>query len=324
VPGQQGQAPGKQHGRFRLDDLSPTQLVLLSFVPTPFVAERGEVGSDRSGQGYLLGLMVSRSRGSVELRLHQGHWRLHGREKMYLTPLCSIVSAVREFNALLNVKHVKLMPSLLASPEHASGTSAGAGADGGAGTASAALAGLGDKFTKWLEESFNDSQRAAIIEATTNRGFTLVKGPPGTGKTATLKGMLNALHMREYQRFYKAIVEIAEKDDGFGTEVRAVRPHCSRHRVYGTMVWRYTGECWRALTLCSILSTQRHQVAWQNYSKLKPRLLVAAPSNVAVDNIVSRIMSDGFLDGEGARRAVKGARGRGRKGPAGKGCTRRA
>ena len=79
-----------------------------------------------------------------------------------------------------------------------------------------------------------------------------------------------------------------------------------------------------SVTLCSILSTQRHQVAWQNYSKLKPRLLVAAPSNVAVDNIVSRIMSDGFLDGEGARRAVKGARGRGRKGPAGKGCTRRA
>ena len=44
-----------------------------------------------------------------------------------------------------------------------------------------------------------------------------------------------------------------------------------------------------------------HQLAWQQYSKMKPRLLVSAPSNTAVDNIVLRIMEQGFLDGDAQR-----------------------
>ena len=34
---------------------------------------------------------------------------------------------------------------------------------------------------------------------------------------------------------------------------------------------------------------------------MKPRLLVSAPSNTAVDDIVLRIMEQGFLDGDGQR-----------------------
>ena len=34
---------------------------------------------------------------------------------------------------------------------------------------------------------------------------------------------------------------------------------------------------------------------------MKPRILVSAPSNTAVDNIVLRIMEQGFLDGDGQR-----------------------
>lgn len=38
------------------------------------------------------------------------------------------------------------------------------------------------------------------------------------------------------------------------------------------------------------------RVAWpENFA---PHILVTAPSNVAVDNIVSRILEEGFLDGE--------------------------
>jgi len=36
-----------------------------------------------------------------------------------------------------------------------------------------------------------------------------------------------------------------------------------------------------------------------NASKFKPRILVCAPSNTAVDNIILKIMDDGFLDGTG-------------------------
>jgi hypothetical protein len=46
----------------------------------------------------------------------------------------------------------------------------------------------------------------------------------------------------------------------------------------------------------------------------KPRLLVAAPSNVAVDNVLAKVIADGFLDGAGQRynpRIVRVGRGQG-------------
>ena len=43
------------------------------------------------------------------------------------------------------------------------------------------------------------------------------------------------------------------------------------------------------------------QTALQMARKSKPRLLVCAPSNAAVDNIILKIMQDGFIDGQGQR-----------------------
>ena len=42
-------------------------------------------------------------------------------------------------------------------------------------------------------------------------GFTLVKGPPGTGKTTTLKGLLNLIHIREFSRYYEEIANAEYK-----------------------------------------------------------------------------------------------------------------
>ena len=62
-------------------------------------------------------------------------------------------------------------------------------------------------------DGFNDSQRAAIVDAATQEGFTLVKGPPGTGKTSTLIMLLNRLHTQEYQRYYEELLRVAESND---------------------------------------------------------------------------------------------------------------
>ncbi|CAM9197713.1 unnamed protein product [Phaeothamnion confervicola] len=45
---------------------------------------------------------------------------------------------------------------------------------------------------------FNQSQVEAIAAAATGEGLTLIKGPPGTGKTTTLKAILNAIHQKQY------------------------------------------------------------------------------------------------------------------------------
>jgi senataxin len=47
--------------------------------------------------------------------------------------------------------------------------------------------------------------------------------------------------------------------------------------------------------------TGARQNALENARKAKPRLLVCAPSNAAVDNIILKIMEDGFVDGSGKR-----------------------
>eukprot|EP00644_Phytophthora_capsici_P004094 jgi/Phyca11/557343/estExt2_Genewise1Plus.C_PHYCAscaffold_1070047 len=118
---------------------------------------------------------------------------------------------------------------------------------------------LGLKYVQWLSRTFNESQREAITAAATSEGFTLIKGPPGTGKTTTLKGLLNSLHLREYNRYYNAVLDVARRPDNETAK------------------------------------------AWAQVGNEKPHILVTAPSNAAVDNIVSKVIEEGFCDGEGRR-----------------------
>ncbi len=60
---------------------------------------------------------------------------------------------------------------------------------------------IGINFMSWLERKLNPSQKFAVEWAATHEGFTLIKGPPGTGKTTTLTALLNAIHVREYNRY---------------------------------------------------------------------------------------------------------------------------
>jgi senataxin len=115
------------------------------------------------------------------------------------------------------------------------------------------------EYVRWLRRSFNESQQEAIAAAATSHGFTLIKGPPGTGKTTTLKGLLNSLHLREYSRYYNAVLDVARRPDNETNE------------------------------------------AWARIGNEKPHILVTAPSNAAVDNIVGKVIEEGFCDGEGRR-----------------------
>lgn len=59
----------------------------------------------------------------------------------------------------------------------------------------------------------NPSQLNAVEAACSREaGFTLVWGPPGTGKSSTLLSMINALHLREYELLHRAVEEIVLGD----------------------------------------------------------------------------------------------------------------
>jgi hypothetical protein len=156
--------------------------------------------------------------------------------------MSNLITSFREFRALCECREYKLMPLLL---------------EGHAQPRPMTLDTLGVGYLEWMTRSFNESQQDAITAAATSQGFTLIKGPPGTGKTTTLKGLLNSLHLREYNRYYNAVLDVARRPD---------------HET---------------------------ATAWASIGREKPHILVAAPSNIAVDNIVGKIMDEGFCDGEG-------------------------
>ena len=80
-------------------------------------------------------------------------------------------------------------------------------------------------------------------------------------QTTTLVAVLNSLHIRQFNKYYEEVRKIAAQTSGLANRK------------------------------ASLLSAIRS----------KPRLLVCAPSNAAVDNIILKIMEDGFIDGNGNR-----------------------
>lgn len=206
----------------------------------------GEAAPDTPPVGFLAIVATQRAskEGLTMTILRSGWGALEKEENSYLFKLNNLVTSVREFRALCDCSHYGLLPLLL-SGEHKQGTMQ--------------LDSLGLKYVQWLSRTFNDSQREAITAAATSEGFTLIKGPPGTGKTTTLKGLLNSLHLREYNRYYNAVLDVASRPDNETAK------------------------------------------AWAQVGNEKPHILVTAPSNAAVDNIVSKVIEEGFCDGEGRR-----------------------
>ena len=119
---------------------------------------------------------------------------------------------------------------------------------------------LPERLRLAIENRLNLSQLQAIrlaVCAEPVQKFVLIKGPPGTGKTATIHTLLNCMHIKQYQEYYDAVaVSIKENR----------------------------------------MSDNEKQ--WLDLTRLRPRFLVCAPSNVAIDNIVERIVSERFMDGQ--------------------------
>lgn len=133
-------------------------------------------------------------------------------------------------------------------------------------TAMGGSSALGRGFADFASKKFNVSQLGAISASSKEYGmggFTLIKGPPGTGKTTTLCALLNALHIRQMNQYFNEVRKLAESYDA----------------VVGKRA---------ALSLSSA-------------TRKRPRILVCAPSNAAVDNIILKIFEDGFVDGNGNR-----------------------
>ncbi|KAG7374539.1 DNA helicase [Nitzschia inconspicua] len=211
------------------------------------------------------------------LKVSKRRWAQIGAKEMYFLRIGSNVTALREYTALCNVDLNPLSKFLLgkhleeskdysyakkslqskkhidiSDPNHKSELLKKMGG----------VEALGIGFTQYIQKKFNPSQLMAISASSQgygDGGFTLIKGPPGTGKTTTLVNILNALHIRQFNKYYDEVRKIVA------------------------------------------LQTGSRSAALETARVHKPRLLVCAPSNAAVDNVILKIMEDGFIDGSGQR-----------------------
>ncbi|KAJ0263030.1 Uncharacterized protein HA466_0034670 [Hirschfeldia incana] len=149
-------------------------------------------------------------------------------------------------------------------------------------------------FAGHLHRSFNAPQLSAIhwaamhTAAGTSSGakrqdpwpFTLVQGPPGTGKTHTVWGMLNVIHLVQYQQYYTSLLKKLAPES-----YKQANESSSDNIVSGS--------------IDEVLQNM-DQNLFRTLPKLcaKPRMLVCAPSNAATDELLSRVLDRGFIDGE--------------------------
>ncbi|KAL5777141.1 hypothetical protein ACOSP7_010067 [Xanthoceras sorbifolium] len=148
-------------------------------------------------------------------------------------------------------------------------------------------------FIEHLHRTFNGPQLGAIqwaaihTAAGTSSGmtkspwpFTLVQGPPGTGKTHTVWGMLNVIHLVQYQHYYTSLLKKLAPES-----YKQANESNSDNVAMGS--------------IDEVLQNM-DQNLFRTLPKLcpKPRMLVCAPSNAATDELLARVLDRGFIDGE--------------------------
>ncbi|CAI5734695.1 unnamed protein product [Hyaloperonospora brassicae] len=121
---------------------------------------------------------------------------------------------------------------------------------------------LSPRLRKYLLEHYNDSQVQAIVGCLRDNSRVIVQGPPGTGKSKTVLGLLSALL------------------DGGGLPSVGKAKGTARIRVGA-----------------SLESAQKSAMP-KTGAATSIRILVAAPSNGAVDELVVRVLCEGLFDSE--------------------------
>eukprot|EP00210_Caulerpa_lentillifera_P002220 g2133.t1 len=139
---------------------------------------------------------------------------------------------------------------------------------------------LGTGIQEFIYKKYDTSQADAILMCTAhfckesrdpvddqgskNLPILLIQGPPGTGKTHTVQGILNLWHLVHFERYYKKVIEqYRNLAHSLGMD------KMEKSELASARIW------------------------------MKPRILVCAPSNAAVDELLERIVVHGFHDSAG-------------------------
>ncbi|KAL6776825.1 hypothetical protein ACKKBF_B31070 [Auxenochlorella protothecoides x Auxenochlorella symbiontica] len=168
-----------------------------------------------------------------------------------------------------------------------------------------------------MAESYNASQLAAVTAGLDGTSLTLIQGPPGTGKTKTILGLLSiVLHAAPRGAFSSQRAQPA----GEGSAAQAGKPEArarpSRSLTPAEVHATWQAHCpWltgapdpRAAVVPAELADPsddygltRRAIPFRigKSAGIKARVLVCAPANSALDEIVLRLITSGLTDKDG-------------------------
>eukprot|EP00741_Cyanophora_paradoxa_P002945 tig00000655_g2858.t1 len=261
---------------------------------------------------HVIGLVESEASQLLELRLFLRHndercravaASLAFNSLWYVTRLANMVTINREYQSLHAIRELPLGPLILdpvAVP-----------------TSASAPLHIPSLMFDRLVETYNQSQLDAMQAALKRKGFTLIQGPPGTGKTKTILGLLSVL-LNSTTVKNRAL---ASDPDGAGFVAppplsdaeREAALRQRRAKWARAMPWMqpdyeppgpdYGPEDFsEGVAACYPRAPQTDKVielATGGATERPRHILVCAPSNAAIDEIVIRLLEVGLFNADG-------------------------
>ncbi|OMO79958.1 putative helicase MAGATAMA 3 [Corchorus capsularis] len=205
-------------------------------------------------------------------------------KRLYSIKICSLSTIAREYVALRSVGSLPFKNLILSAAERGSDSKDRAWKISGS---------LHDH----LKENLNKSQQEAIDAGLSRKPFVLIQGPPGTGKTQTILGLLSAILHATPGRVQSKV--------GMITVTR--RPELSMEEKYKH--WGRASPWLMGVNPRDLITPidgddgffpttgneLKPEVVNSN-RKYRIRVLVCAPSNSALDEIVFRLLKTGLRD----------------------------
>ncbi|KAF7842677.1 putative helicase MAGATAMA 3 [Senna tora] len=236
---------------------------------------------------YLAGEFSNYNTNNVESSPRLLNMRSHVCEperQLYFLKICSLSTIAREYLAVRSISSLVYKDLILTAGKKTSSTE-----DQGWK--------IPIPLKEYVESTFNQYQREAITAGLSPKAFVLIQGPPGTGKTQTILGLLSTiLHSTPARMHSKSgtlelkhgpQLPIEEKYKHWGHAspwLTGINPRDSLMPKDGDEgFFPTTGN---ELKPEAVTSSRKYRV----------RVLVCAPSNSALDEIVLRVLNGGVHD----------------------------
>lgn len=204
---------------------------------------------------------------------------------LWILKVCSLSTIMREYTALHSVVSLPFKNLILSAAEKSNNCNSEDRAWN-----------VPRQLMDYLKNSLNESQLDAIHAGLSRKTFVLIQGPPGTGKTQTILGLLSAvLHSFPSRMQSKGGLSVLSR----GLELQLQDKYCHWTKASPWL----TGVNPRDL----IMPIDGDDGFYPTGNDLKPEIvsssrkyrvhvLVCAPSNSALDEIVLRVLHTGIHD----------------------------